>query len=104
MKANKPLKKMYVCCNGQQKGFFCKKIKQMLGEYVTPVLDYKQADAAYVIGEPTEQMQKELTEIRKRGIPLHEVNENLIRKDIYETLIRRSAHDRPKTKEEEMER
>lgn len=101
---NKPLKKMYVCCNEPQKGFFCKKIRQVLGEYVTPVLDYKQADAAYVIGEPTEQMQKELTEIRKRGIPVHPVNENLISQEIYETLIRRSTHDRQRTKEGEMGR
>lgn len=100
---NKPLKKMYVCCNEQQKGFFCKKIKQMLGEYVTPVLDYKEADAAYVIGEPTEQMKKELTEIRERDIPIHEVNENLISQEIYETLIR-SASGRQRTEERELGR
>lgn len=97
----KPLKKMYVCCNEPQKGFFCKKIRQVLGEYVEPVLDYRKADAAYVIGEPTEQMKVELEEIKQRGIPVHEVNEKLISQDIYETLIRRSTQDRKRMEERE---
>ena len=95
---------MYVCCDEPRKGFFCQKIKQMLGEYVTPVLDYQKADAAYVIGEPTAQMQKELTEIRKKGIPIHEVNENLISQDIYETLLQRNSQGKQRMEERENER
>lgn len=95
----KTLKKMYVCCSEPQKGFFCKKIRQVLGEYVEPVLDYRKADAAYVIGEPTEQMKGELEEIKQRGIPVHEVNENLISQDIYETLIRRSTQEKKRMEE-----
>ncbi len=100
----KSLKKMYVCCDEPRKEFFCKRIKQVLGEYVTPVLDYQKADAAYIIGEPTAQMQKEITEIRKRGIPVHEVNENLISQDVYETLIRQSTHGKQRMEERENER
>ncbi|MCM1244603.1 MAG: hypothetical protein NC293_03055 [Roseburia sp.] len=101
MELKKPLKKMYVCCHEAQKDFFCNKVKQMLGEYVTPVRDYREAEAAYVIGEPTGQMQKEIKEIQERGIPVHQVNENLISQDIYETLIRHSTHDRQRMEERE---
>ncbi len=97
----KPLKKMYVCCSELQKEFFCKKIRQVLGEYVVPVLDYRKADAAYVIGEPDGQMKEELEAIKQRGIPVHEVNENLISQDVYETLVRRSTQDRKRMEERE---
>lgn len=97
----KPLKKMYVCCSELQKEFFCKKIRQVLGEYVVPVLDYRKADAAYVIGELDGQMKEELEAIKQRGIPVHEVNENLISQDVYETLVRRSTQDRKRMEERE---
>ena len=98
---NKPLKKMYVCCSEMQKEFFCKKIRQVLGDYVEPVLDYRKADAAYVIGEQDGQMKAELEEIKQRGIPVHEVNENLISQDVYETLVRSSSQDRKPIEERE---
>lgn len=101
MIGKRQLKRMYVCCDEPRKGFFCQKIKQLLGEYVEPVLEYGKADAAYVIGEPTEQMQRELAEIRNRGIPVHEVNENLISQDVYETLIRSKANEKARTEKRE---
>lgn len=92
---------MYVCCSEMQKEFFCKKIRQVLGDYVEPVLDYRKADAAYVIGEQDGQMKAELEEIKQRGIPVHEVNENLISQDVYETLVRSSSQDRKQIEERE---
>ena len=54
-----------------------------------------------MIGEPDGQMKAELEEIKQRGIPVHEVNENLISQDVYETLVRSSTQDRKQIEERE---
>ena len=82
------MKKMYVCCQEGKKDFFLKKVKDRMGDYVKPVTDPQQAEAVYVIGEETSEMKKELQELRKMGLTVHHVNENLINPDIYESLIK----------------
>lgn len=96
------MKSLYLCCEKSILPKMTDRARQAFGQSFEVVHDMKQADLAYVVGEVTPEMQSEMVDLKKNGINMVKVNENLIDVELKEKLLNGQIH--VKKREMEMER
>lgn len=96
------MKSLYLCCEKSILPKMTDRARKAFGQSFEVVHDMKQADLAYVVGEVTPEMQSEMVDLKKNGIKMVKVNENLIDMELKEKLLNGQIH--VKKREMEMER
>ena len=81
-------RRMYICCQNNQKPFYKAQAKAVYGEKWLIIDRMDEADRVLVVGEAgTGQMEEEILEAKRLGISLHYVTEKFAAEEFEDALL-----------------
>lgn len=90
------MKKLFICCDRAARERIVERAKTAFGHAIAVVDDMNRADIAYIVGNVTPEMQKEMKELEQHNLRTVKVNENFIDEELYEKLIKGKVHVKDK--------